>query len=97
MPRRCSWKPWGCRRRNDMAYSAEDFVRFWQESETTGEVAKKVGASAAVVSRRAWLYRQKGVPLKKFQQGRRKAINFATLARLAKSLAPKEEEPHAPA
>lgn len=56
-----------------------DFVRAWQSSQSTSEVARKLGCQIASVSRRACLYRKNGVPLKSFT--RRK--DYSDLAALA--------------
>jgi hypothetical protein len=51
--------------------SAHAFIKAWQESAGADEVALKLGITVANVLSRAYNYRLKGVPLKRFARGDR--------------------------
>ena len=44
-----------------------EFIEVWQTSDTLDEVAERTGLHKAAVSSRAWIYRKKGIPLKKLK------------------------------
>lgn len=67
--------------------SAEDFVRVWQTSSSTAEVASRTGMTRQAVTVRAHSYRQKGVKLKRFPPPGSRSVNVAMLNALAESLA----------
>lgn len=46
----------------------EQFISLWQESNGVEEVCEKSGMNYGAVSTRAWLYRKRGIPLKKFKE-----------------------------
>lgn len=73
--------------------TAEEFIRLWQTAVSLKEFASKSGVSQRIASERAYTYRRKGIPLKKFPAigGGRKKLDLESLADLARSLAPKEE------
>lgn len=53
-----------------MSVTPEEFVRAWQSSESTDEVAKKTGRKASACQVRASAYRKRGIKLKYFSTGR---------------------------
>ena len=72
--------------------SPEEFILIWQSAKDVNEVAKKCGATAAVVSTKACNYRKKGVPLKRFNPPGRPAFDWEALAEFAESLEDAGEE-----
>jgi hypothetical protein len=79
------------RRRYSHASPAE-FVKAWQESFSAREVAKKVGSTKGACFRRAYRYREKGVPLKFMMDVPCEPIDWDELAEYARELAPEELE-----
>lgn len=61
--------------------SPMEFVAAWQESESVREVCEKTGLSYSQVHQRAYAYRTKGVPLKRFKRGN--ALNWDDLKEFA--------------
>lgn len=57
--------------------SPMEFVAAWQESESVREVCEKTGLSYSKVHQRAYAYRLKGVPLKRYTRGN--ALNWDDL------------------
>ena len=72
--------------------TAEEFVRIWQSSETTAEVAEKTGLKKSGVSNRASRFKTKGIPLKDMRNDSR-GLDVQNLKALAKKLAPKLSKP----
>lgn len=66
---------------------AETFVREWQRAGSVKEVSAKMGIRAQSASVRALRFRKMGVPLKKMP-GRAERLDFAALAKLARSIKP---------
>jgi len=60
------------RRAGKVAVSPEKFIETWQSAVSIDAVVDALGMSKAAVSSRAYLYRQKGVPLKSFKSRKRK-------------------------
>jgi transposase len=48
-----------------------EFIKAWQESDNADEVAAMTGLSLSIVYQRAYQYRAKGVPLKRYKFGNR--------------------------
>lgn len=61
--------------------SPMEFVAAWQESDTAREVCEKTGLSYSSVHQRAFEYRLKGVPLKRYNRGN--AIDWDDLKEFA--------------
>lgn len=53
------------------AISPMEFIKAWQESDNVDEVAAKIGIPHRQVYQRAYQYRAKGVPLKRYKFGNR--------------------------
>lgn len=70
---------------------AEDFVRHWQTAATFDAACEAIGVARRHVSARADRLRRKGIPLKKFEAGRR-ILDIPKLIALAQSLAPSDEK-----
>jgi hypothetical protein len=68
--------------------TALDFVKAWETSKTTKEVADKTGTTYKKASIRAMYLRKKGVKLKKF--GTRQRLDIAELEKFRLSLKSKE-------
>jgi transposase len=51
--------------------SPMEFIKAWQESDNADEVAAMTGLSLSIVYQRAYQYRAKGVPLKRYKFGNR--------------------------
>ncbi len=69
----------------------EEFVRVWQTSANTAEVAEKTGMTVNYVKVTSYRYRNLGVKLKDFSQARSvsattKNLDIAALNELAQSL-----------
>ena len=71
-----------------MSMQWEPFIRAWQSSTSVAEVAKKTDYDLVTARSVANYLRGKGVPLQKFKK--RSETDWAALARLAVSLAPRE-------
>ncbi|KKW46545.1 MAG: hypothetical protein UY96_C0003G0048 [Parcubacteria group bacterium GW2011_GWB1_56_8] len=65
---------------------AETFIKTWQEGDSIMEIAKDLGVKETYVKNRAGMFRQKGVPLKKFRS--RVALDIEGLAALAAKYGP---------
>lgn len=71
-------------------YSAELFVRLWQGAETLDEVCEQLGLTKNNASKRAYMYRKLGIPLKRLyapkrpNQVGRPRLDAARLARIAR-------------
>ena len=50
--------------------SPKEFIQIWQSSQTLDEVVERTGMFKTSVNSRAYGYRRKGVPLKKFKATR---------------------------
>lgn len=72
------------RPRREATYTEEDFIRAWQTSESTSEVAKKLNIEALDASHHGSTLRHNGVALQKFTKRPRK--DYDALNRLAASL-----------
>src|SRR5690349_21507945 len=64
----------------------KEFIKAWQESSSVREVAAKVGRKKNACRVRAFRYRQRGVPLKRFPYIAIKPPDWSELAEFAKSL-----------
>jgi hypothetical protein len=70
------------------AISPELFIKTWQKSTTLSEVAEALGLDRRNVLARGYLYRHKGVPLKRLRT--KASYNWEELAELAKLLLEEE-------
>lgn len=66
--------------------SAEEFIRIWQCASNLPAAAKELGMNIESASRRAYHYRQKGIPLKYFRRAGRAPLDYVALAILANEL-----------
>ena len=80
------------RKRKYTHATPREFVKAWQESSYVREVARKVGSTKAACSRRAYRYRQMGVPLKSMWDVVIEPTDWDELADYARELAPPEED-----
>lgn len=69
--------------------SPEEFIRTWQENASLAEVAAKLGMPVTAVASRAYAYRLRGVPLKKYRFG---GYNWDELREFAELFQEDEEE-----
>lgn len=71
-----------------MKCSSEEFVRIWQQAESTREVCEKTGQTINSATHMASLYRKRGIHLK-FMKGEvgRKRLDIEKLSALATTLA----------
>ncbi len=69
----------------------EEFIKAWQTSESTTEVAEKTGIDKRSVPARASFYRKCGIQLKKHFRGRPR-LDIERLSKLADSLQPDDEK-----
>lgn len=67
--------------------SPEDFVRAWQESSNTREVADRLGITTRAAAARAGKYRRRGVALKKMRPSTTR-LDVAALNALARATCP---------
>jgi hypothetical protein len=79
------------RRRYSHASPAE-FIKAWQKSFSAREVARKVGSTKGACFRRAYRYRENGVPLKYMMDVPAEPIDWDELAEFARQLAPPEDD-----
>jgi hypothetical protein len=68
-----------------------EFIKAWQEASYVREVARKVGSTQSACSRRAYRYRQMGVPLKNMWDAFVEPTDWEELAEYARQFAPPEE------
>lgn len=66
----------------------EEFIRAWQTSDSTREIANKLDCTTQHVYNRAGMLKRGGVPLKKLARTK-KDYDYKKLSELARSLAPK--------
>lgn len=52
-----------------MSVTPEEFVRTWQSSDSTAEVAEKLGMTHPAAYQRSRVYREKGIHLKEMPPG----------------------------
>jgi hypothetical protein len=69
-----------------------EFVKAWQESSYVREVARKVGSTKGACCRRAYRYRQMGVPLKCMWDVPVEGTDWEKLAEYARELAPEDPD-----
>jgi hypothetical protein len=72
--------------------TAKDFIRYWQQSSTTAEVARKARCTTNAVRVRACRYRKMGVPLKEFPSIEPELLDWDELAEYAESLGSGQED-----
>ena len=70
--------------------SPEEFIEIWQTSKNVDEIVKRTKMNRQAVYQRAYIYRQEGIPLKKFRRGRKRK-DVDKLKELAKELKPESE------
>jgi hypothetical protein len=69
--------------------NSQRFVREWQKARTLQDVADACGIEKISATSRAYSYRRRGIPLKRFDSYRHhgRRLNVAGLTRLAKQFA----------
>lgn len=77
--------------------SWEDFIRIWQSSTSTEEVAKRTGLSPDICKQRAYRLREQGAPLRRMPRIQPKnRIDWDSLVKLATDLLPSKPEKEKP-
>jgi len=78
------------RKRKYTHATPQEFIKAWQEASYVREVARKVGSTKGACCRRAYRYRQMGVPLKNMWDALVEPIDWDELAEYARELAAPE-------
>lgn len=71
--------------------SARDFIKAWQTSDTIEDVISKTKMSRAAINSRAYIYKKRGVPLKKMENSG--GYDWDKLAEYAELFVENEQEP----
>lgn len=66
--------------------SAEAFVIKWQQAKDLDSFIKETGMTEQSAQTRAFNYRKKGVPLKKFKSRRKSRVNWDKLKQIAENV-----------
>lgn len=83
-------------KRREYNVSPEEFIRVWESSETSDEVAKRLKMPKPIVNARAAGYRKNGVRLKKMRRGSNKGLDVDRLNRIIEKINGTLDEDDAP-